>query len=295
MVPTHNRPRLVLEAIASVAEQSYPGSIEINVVFDNAEPHALDIDVGPRRELNILVNDERKPGLAGARNTGILASEGAYIGFCDDDDAWYPKRLEQQFALLAEFGEPAVISGGIDVVAESGTTPRIPPKGPLWRRDFLLDRIMAVHPSTLLLPRDAFELAGLVDEDLPASYAEDYDLLLRVSEHMPILCVQEPVASIAFHTGSFYASRWDVIIEGLEYLLQKHPDFGDVPEGRARIRGQLAFARAARGSRRSAIQSARLALADNPTEKRAYAALLVSLGLSPAWVARLARRRGRGI
>lgn len=295
VIPTHNRPRLVLEAITSVAEQTYQGRIEILVVFDNAEPHPLEVSVGSGRDLTALVNDARTPGLAGARNTGILAAKGTYIAFCDDDDTWYPTRLERQFDLLASHGGPAVLSGGIDVVSESGTSARIPPPGPLRRKDFLRDRIMEVHPSTLLLPREVFEVAGMVDEALPGSYAEDYDLLLRVSEHLPVLCVQERIALIAFHAGSFYASRWEVIISGLEYLLEKHPDFAEVPEGRARIHGQIAFARGASGSRRLALRSVRRALADNWTEKRAYAALLVSLGFPPAWVAQLARQRGRGI
>ncbi len=295
VIPTHNRPRLVLEAITSVAEQTYPGRIEIFVVFDNAEPHPIEVDVGSGRDLTVLVNDARTPGLAGARNTGILASRGAYIAFCDDDDIWYPTRLEQQFELLAAYGGPAVLSGGIHVVSDSGTITRIPPSGPLRRKDFLRDRIMEVNPVTLLLPRDLFEVVGMVDEALPGSYAEDYDLLLRVSEHLPVLCVQECIASITFHAGSFYASRWEMIVSGLEYLLEKHPDFAEVPEGRARIQGQIAFAQGASGSRRLALRSVRRALADNPTEKRAYAALLVALGFPAAWVARFARQRGRGI
>jgi glycosyltransferase involved in cell wall biosynthesis len=295
VIPTHNRPKLVLEAIESVARQTYAGSIEIVVVFDNAQPHPLEIAVGAERSLKVQTNDARTPGLAGARNTGILASDGAFVAFCDDDDAWYPERLRRQFELLAEYGQPAVMSGGIDVVTDTGTSSRIPPLGPLRREDFLRDRIMEVHPSTLLLPRDVFEIVGLVDEDLPRSYAEDYDLLLRVTQHLPVLCVQEPIASIAFHAGSFYASRWDVIISGLEYLLEKHPDFEEVPEGRARLNGQIAFAHAATGERRTALRSARTALRDNPREKRAYAAVLASMGVPPAWIAQLARRRGRGI
>lgn len=284
-----------MEAISSVVEQTYAGSIEILVVFDNARPHPLDVELRNGRELTVMVNEDRTPGLAGARNTGILAARGEYLAFCDDDDSWYPKRLEQQFALLADFGDLALVSGGIDVVSDSRTTARIPPAGPLRREDFLRDRIMEIHPSTFLVPRQAFDEVGLVDESLPASYAEDYDLLLRVSEVMPVLCVQEPIASIAFHVGSFYASRWDVIIAGLEYLLDKHPDFADVPEGRARVLGQIAFAQAASGSRAAALRSVRRTLRDKPTEKRAIAALLVSLGLPPRWIAQVARRRGRGI
>ena len=44
------------------------------------------------------------PGLAGARNTGILASTTPIVAFLDDDDEWLSEKLSRQIALLEQRG-----------------------------------------------------------------------------------------------------------------------------------------------------------------------------------------------
>ena len=67
--------------------QDYPGQLRVVVVYDRAEP-----DAEPNGSVTVLVND-RTPGLAGARNTGIVALETDLVAFCDDDDVWRPGKL----------------------------------------------------------------------------------------------------------------------------------------------------------------------------------------------------------
>ena len=47
------------------------------------------------KRLRLIRNAERK-GVSYARNVGINASKGDYIAFLDDDDEWYPTKLEKQ-------------------------------------------------------------------------------------------------------------------------------------------------------------------------------------------------------
>ena len=90
------RPELLRVAVRSILEQSYRGFVEVVVVFDRVEPDRLeDIEVGENRALKIVSNT-RSGGLAGGRNSGIIASSGEMIGFCDDDDYWMPS--EQKFS-----------------------------------------------------------------------------------------------------------------------------------------------------------------------------------------------------
>src|SRR5690242_7339483 len=94
VIPTRNRPAQVRQAIASVREQDYPGDVTIVVVYDGTEPDETLAD-GDR--VFVLSND-RKPGLAGARNCGILAVQADFVAFCDDDDRWLPGKLLAQVA-----------------------------------------------------------------------------------------------------------------------------------------------------------------------------------------------------
>lgn len=296
VVPTHNRPQLVLEAVHSIVTQDHPGPIEVLVVFDSCDPHPIGVACPPGRTVRALINDQRTPGLAGARNTGILAATGEFIGFCDDDDAWLPGKLASQMAALRAFGGEALCGTGSLVVADESTHPRPGPRQVLGLEDFLRDRIMEIASGSFLVRRRTLiEKIGLLDEELPGSYGEDYDLLLRAARVLPVINVAEPLLRVSFHSGSFYVARWRTIIAALTYLLAKHPEFATVPEGRARIRGQIAFAHAALGERAFARDIAREVLRDNHREKRAYAALLASAGVPAAWVAGLARRFGRGI
>ena len=57
-------------------EQTYAGEIEVVIVFDQSEPHPIEVDVPAGRTLTVIRNTERNPGLAGARNTGVLATSG---------------------------------------------------------------------------------------------------------------------------------------------------------------------------------------------------------------------------
>jgi glycosyltransferase involved in cell wall biosynthesis len=46
------------------------------------------------------MTNTRSPGLAGARNSGILASDAPLVAFCDDDDEWDVDKLRLQVARL---------------------------------------------------------------------------------------------------------------------------------------------------------------------------------------------------
>ena len=100
VIATRNRPEMLREAIAAVVGQTYAGPVECVIVFDQTEPDQGVVSTDPHRTVRVMGNTERKPGLAGARNTGILASEGEYVAFCDDDDIWLPAKLAKQVASL---------------------------------------------------------------------------------------------------------------------------------------------------------------------------------------------------
>ncbi|MDT0306766.1 glycosyltransferase family A protein [Streptomyces sp. DSM 44917] len=296
VVPTRDRPELLARAVAAILGQEYEGTVECLVVFDRSEPVPVPAPTGPGRTLRLLRND-RAPGLAGARNTGILAAGGELVAFCDDDDEWLPGKLAAQARLLAEYPDTPLVSTGIVVAHDGRDFPRLAPDRPLERADFLRDRIMEVHPSTVLARRAVvLERIGLVDEEIPGGYGEDYEFLLRAADAGPVRAVHQPLVRVLWHARSFFSDRWPMIISALRYLVAKHPDFRADPIGIARIEAQLAFAYAGLGDRHASRRWARQAFRHNPREQRVYAALLAGSGLVRAdTLVRLAHRAGRGI
>jgi glycosyltransferase involved in cell wall biosynthesis len=296
VVPTRDRPELLRRAVAAILGQTYEGPVECVVVFDQSDPDLPWPDLPPGRTL-VLRRNDRTPGLAGARNSGILAATGELVAFCDDDDEWLPEKLARQVARLLATPGSAVSTTGILVRYQDRTTTRLAPTVLVTHRQLLRSRLTELHPSTVLAHRDRLlSQIGLVDEQLPGSYAEDYEWLLRASRHGPVLAVPEPLAVIHWHQSSFFADRWRTIISALTYLVDKHRDLQQEPSGLARIYGQIAFAHAALGERKPARRWARRTLSLNRRERRAYLALAISLGLvSAKTVVRKAHAAGKGI
>ena len=300
IVATRSRPGLMRAAVRSILAQDYPGAIEVVVVFDQTP---VDVQVpeeftgageaGPRRVV-IRAND-RSPGLAGARNCGALASTGAMLAFCDDDDAWTTPKLRKQVSAMA--AERAGLSvSGIEITMGDRTHVRIPSPADLTVEELARRRVMEAHPSTVVVTRAAFDRIGLVDELIPGSYAEDYDWMLRAVADQRVAVVSEPLVHVLWHPGSFFSTQWETIIEALDYCVAKHESIRRSPQGMARIYGQKAFAFAALGKRVEARHWAWRSLRLSPKERRSYLALATSLRLvSASRVVALANSRGKNI
>ncbi|MDG4758701.1 glycosyltransferase family 2 protein [Micromonospora sp. WMMD710] len=297
VVPTRDRPELLRAAVRAILAQDYPGPIEVVVVHDQSTPdESLAESTDPDRTVRVTRN-ARTPGLAGARNSGTLAAGGEVIAFCDDDDEWLPGKLVPQVAALAADEKAEFVCCGIRVSYDGTTVDRVLDRDRITLDDLLRDRMTELHPSTFLIRatalRDGF---GLVDEEIPGSYAEDYEFLLRAARSAPLLNLRTPSVLVRWHKRSYFAQRWDTISEALQWLLERYPEFAGQPAGEARVTGQIAFARAASGDRRGALRWARRTLRRNPREPRAYLALAVAGRVVRAdAVLRTLHKRGRGI
>lgn len=293
VVPTRDRPVLLQRAVASILGQSYLGDLECVVVFDQSAPAPVPVDVPAGRRLRLVTN-VRTPGLAGARNSGILASESALVAFCDDDDEWHPEKLRLQVKRL-EAAQAEFVACGTRFHYSDRVIPRRAPSSVTFGQ-LIRKRFPEMGAPTFVVRRDALDAIGLVDEKIPGGYGEDYDLLLRAARRRPIVAVEQTLVDVYWHEQSFFAERWQTITEALRYLLGKHPELTADPRGLARIQAQIAFAEAALAHRPAAGRASWRALRNSPRERRAYLALAVALGIIPATsVVRLANRRGRGI
>ncbi|WBB52255.1 glycosyltransferase family 2 protein [Verrucosispora sp. WMMD573] len=297
VVPTRDRPELLRAAVRAIVAQDYPGPVEVVVVYDQSEPDPTLADLSaPDRPVRVITN-ARTPGLAGARNTGTVAATGELVAFCDDDDEWLPGKLRAQVDALNAVPGAEFVSCGIRVSYDGHTVERVLDRDSISLAELLRDRMTELHPSTFVIRaaalRDGF---GLVDEEIPGSYAEDYEFLLRAARSAPLVNLRTPYVVVRWHKRSYFAQRWDTISEALQWLLDRYPEFASQPAGQARVTGQIAFARAASGDSRGAVRWARRTIRRNPREPRAYLALAVAGRVVRAdTVLRTLHRRGRGI
>lgn len=296
VVPTHARPEMMRRAVQSILDQDYDGPIEVVVVFDACAPELPSVELPEGRSLRGLVND-RSRGLAGARNTGILAASHELIAFLDDDDAWLPRKLALQVDAMQANADARLV--GTAMVVDDGEREheRLVGAERVTHEMLLHDRIAGLHSSSFLFRRAALvDEIGLIDERLPRSYGEDYDILLRTSLAADVHVVDQPLVRVTWQGQSYFFGRWDDYADALEYLLDKHPDFARSGRAVGRIESQIAFARASSGRRREGARWARRSLRHSPTQAKAYLALLISAHLlTTRSVTRVAARFGKGI
>lgn len=102
IVPTYGRSELLIRCIESIISQTY-SQVEIVIVDDNGK-NTVD-QINTERKLSSYTNikyiklDENSGGGV-ARNIGVQNSSGEYITFLDDDDVYYPQKIERQLETI---------------------------------------------------------------------------------------------------------------------------------------------------------------------------------------------------
>jgi len=95
VIPAYNRPALLLEAVHSIAKQSY-SDFEVIVVDNGSAPpiskSALEDALGERL---LLFRHDSALGVPKAKNVGVKLAHGEVILILDDDDLLMPDALER--------------------------------------------------------------------------------------------------------------------------------------------------------------------------------------------------------
>ena len=109
IIPTFNRFNYLLNTIKSIKEQTYK-NIEIIVINDkSSQKDYYDYDWNLHNIKIIHLKERSKekfgyPCVGYVRNQGIKSSSGKYIAFCDDDDIWFPYKIELQLKYMQKSG-----------------------------------------------------------------------------------------------------------------------------------------------------------------------------------------------
>ncbi len=181
VMPVYNVQHFLSEAIESVLQQTFT-DFELIIVDDGSTDASYPIcQILSMHDSRIIVLRQKNRGLAGARNTGILASEGRYIAFLDSDDVWHENKLMQHVALLDDNPEVGVSycrSTFIDNDSQAIGLFQNPKLNDISAKDVLL-RNPVGNGSVPVIRREALEQVAFKDNNGRTNY---FDESLRQSE-----------------------------------------------------------------------------------------------------------------
>jgi glycosyltransferase involved in cell wall biosynthesis len=222
VIPTHNRPDFLSEALASVRAQTFT-DYEIIVVSngESSEMAERSLAVAAQFGARWFMLPEGNPSLA--RNFAAGQAEGEWLAFLDDDDIWLPHKLERQ---LAAAGEESADMVSCDYIAfflngrQNTWQPRLP-DGWTYTKG-LSHYIWWAQPSSVLVRKTAFDRAGGFDPH--QLYAEDRDLWRRVSWRHTLCQVEEALMRYRCGHASLMLNRRAVCRYDLRHFIKMRFD-----------------------------------------------------------------------
>ena len=193
VITTHNRASLVQRAINSVLNQSYQ-PIELIVVDDCSNDYTEIVLRDFSNQIIYLRHKESKGGAA-ARMTGAKQAKGIYIAFLDDDDEWYPTKIEKQYSIAERAtSKCAVVTCGATVTKNGSTFNSYPVLDGEIRPKIFSSGFITI-PSNHFFNKDLFDRIGGYDLDLPAH--NEHDIWMKLAEaNYETKLIREPLVII---------------------------------------------------------------------------------------------------
>ncbi len=101
ILPYFKKKKFLEETINSILNQTYE-NFEIILIDDELSLESKNFlkEISKKDSRIKLIINEKNMGAGLSRNNGINLSKGDYIAFCDCDDLWLPKKLENQLTII---------------------------------------------------------------------------------------------------------------------------------------------------------------------------------------------------
>lgn len=186
IMPTYNGTDTILMAVDSVLRQTY-NNMQIIIVDDNG--NNTPVQKQTEKILNDYIKTEKilyvqhkfnKNGSA-ARNTGLQYAKGKYICFLDDDDYFFPEKIERQVQIFEKLDESyglVVCSGYIVKPSGIGYKLDIPNDSDEYILFDLLSGKIKFNSSMIMVRKNVAKEIGGFDERYIRH--QDWEFVCRV-------------------------------------------------------------------------------------------------------------------
>ncbi|OCX74198.1 glycosyltransferase family 2 protein [Acidithiobacillus thiooxidans] len=238
ILPVYNgcrrSPDFMIGAIQSVVDQNYE-DFELIIVDDGSEEDYTSIIAQFSYDTRVRWVKKENEGQSAARNFGARLGSGKWLAFIDQDDYWYPNRLEMTVCRMQEerrhhincvmvYSDLDQIDARSRILCQNYLATRKLGTHPKKRLEDIIAENAFILPGTMLVERETFlELGGF---DLRLSGYEDDELALRFFYRGRIVFIDNALIQWRIYPESYsYSSRMEVSRKFFwEILIQAHPD-----------------------------------------------------------------------
>lgn len=153
VVPVYKVEKYLDRCVESLCAQTYK-NLEI-ILVDDGSPDSCPAlcDAWAAREVRIVVVHKQNGGLSDARNAGVMAAHGSYIGFVDSDDYVAPDLYEALYTHLSETGSDIALCGIADVYSDHTELPKKTIRRVMTNEEVLSDMLLNTTLTVCVPPR----------------------------------------------------------------------------------------------------------------------------------------------
>ena len=218
LLSVYNGERFLPELLDSLRKQTYR-NFGLIVRDDGSTDRSLQIlrEFGAADSPGVSVTKGENIGPVGSFNEALSESRTKYVMFCDQDDVWFPDKIEKTLKKMKEAEEafggdiPLLVHSDLCVTDRNLTVS----ENSYFKfqnldvRNCSLNRLLLQNVPTgctMMVNRPLVKLAGPIPE---AAVMHDHWFSLVASAFGKIVCLDEPTLYYRQHGGNFYgASRY---------------------------------------------------------------------------------------
>lgn len=216
----YNSSKWLKEAIDSVYAQTYK---DWEIIFwDNASNDESPAIAKSYDNKLKYYRSEMKTTLGSARNFAIEKAKGEFIAFLDCDDLWLPDKLEKQMQMFIIYKEIDFIYSNFFINDYILNRKRIAYRGP-QPKGYIFKEMLGYYSigmlSVILRKSALIKLGELFEDKL--SYAEEYDLFMRLLYKSKAGYINEPLAVYRIHGKMSTINGLDAQFNEMTYCVNK--------------------------------------------------------------------------
>ena len=216
----YNSEKYLEKSIKSVLNQSY-SNIEL-ILYDNCSTDKSSSIIENIHDRRIkYFKSQMHTNLSKARENALKKSSTEWIAFLDSDDYWHPKKLEKQVEVIKSRSNDIGLVY-TDYLIDNNTK--------ITNSNFQCDdldfsKLLLSNPivfSSIIFSKLAIKSEVKFDPIL--KYAEDYDLLLKISKNKKIIFVNEKLTYYRVHKENLSIKYELRALSEIRYILRKYAD-----------------------------------------------------------------------